>query len=386
MRFARITSIGAPAAHESVVAARKNGEDGASVGDAKDLGKPSAVPGAGESARSVLSQEWLTTAEGSSDHDHSTAWPFVVGAGGVSVVIPALNEARNLPHVLPRIPAWVDEILLVDGGSDDETVAVARSLIPSIRVIGQDRPGKGAALRAGFAAAQGDIIVTLDADGSTDPAELPAFVGCLLSGADFVKGSRFLQGGGTDDMGVVRKAGNWALSSAVRTAFGGRYSDLCYGYNAFWRRILPVLEGDADGFEIETMLNVRALAAGMRVAEVPSFEGRRIYGLSNLSTWRDGYRVLRTITRERKHLRDERRGAPRRRCPTPSLLSALAPGVSVDVTAAAAVDVKIAVPAGADQFRVSPEPALPDIALAAMPMTDTVCRNGTAAAVTGKPS
>jgi hypothetical protein len=238
--------------------------------------------------------------------------PFAGPEVTVSVVLPTLNEAQNLPYVMPRIPAWVDEVLLVDGGSVDGTVEVALRLRPSIIVLGQDRPGKGAALRAGFAAARGDIIVTLDADGSTDPAEMPAFIGCLLSGADFVKGSRFLQGGGTHDMGVVRRAGNWALRSAVRTAFGGRYSDLCYGYNAFWRRILPVLEGDADGFEIETLLNVRALAAGMRVAEVPSYEAPRIYGMSNLNTWRDGYRVLRTITRERRSLRDERRGAPRR--------------------------------------------------------------------------
>src|SRR5581483_3595287 len=186
----------------------------------------------------------------------------------VSVVIPTLNEARNLPHVLSRLPDWVDEVLLVDGGSVDGTVEVAQSLIPGITVLGQERPGKGAALQAGFRAATGDIIVTLDADGSTDPAELPAFVGCLLAGADFVKGSRFLQGGGTEDMGVVRKVGNWALRSAVRTVFGGRYSDLCYGYNAFWRRVLPMIEGDADGFEIETLMNVRALAAGMRVVEV----------------------------------------------------------------------------------------------------------------------
>jgi glycosyltransferase involved in cell wall biosynthesis len=231
----------------------------------------------------------------------------------VSVIVPTLNEAPNLPHVLPRIPAWVDEVLLVDGGSIDGTVDVARRLMPAITVIGQERPGKGAALQAGFEAARGDIIVTLDADGSTDPAEMPAFVGCLLAGADFVKGSRFVQGGGTADMGVVRRIGNWLLRGAVRTAFGGRYSDLCYGYNAFWRRLLPELEGDADGFEIETLMNVRALAAGMRVVEIPSYEARRVHGLSNLNTWHDGFRVLRTITRERLLVRSRRRGAPRTR-------------------------------------------------------------------------
>jgi glycosyltransferase involved in cell wall biosynthesis len=228
----------------------------------------------------------------------------------VSVIVPALDEARNLPYVLPRIPTSVHEVVLVDGGSLDGTVEVARLLLPGIRVVGQERPGKGAALQAGFRAATGDIIVTIDADGSTDPAEIPLFVACLLSGADFVKGSRFVQGGGTEDMGVLRRGGNWMLRTAVRVAFGGRYSDLCYGYNAFWRRVLPVIDGDADGFEIETFMNVRVLAAGMKVAEVPSHEGRRIYGLSHLSTFRDGYRVLRTIVRERSQLSVRGRPAP----------------------------------------------------------------------------
>jgi glycosyltransferase involved in cell wall biosynthesis len=228
----------------------------------------------------------------------------------VSVIVPALNEARNLPYVLPRIPVWVDEVLLVDGGSEDGTVEVAKALVPGIRVIGQERPGKGAALQAGFRAARGDIIVTLDADGSADPVELPAFIGCLLAGADFVKGSRFMQGGGTDDMEAVRRAGNWALRTLVRLAFGGRYTDLCYGYNAFWRRLAPIVDGDADGFEIETLMNVRVLAAGLKVAEVPSFEARRIHGLSNLNTWSDGYRVLRTIVRERRQLHGRNGHAP----------------------------------------------------------------------------
>jgi glycosyltransferase involved in cell wall biosynthesis len=217
----------------------------------------------------------------------------------VSVIVPTLNEARNLPYVLPRIPEWVHEVILVDGGSKDGTVDVARQLMPDIIVIGQDRPGKGAALQAGFSTSTGDIIVTIDADGSTDPAEIPLFVSCLQRGVDFVKGSRFLQGGGSDDIDPLRRTGNWMLRSLVRAAFGGRYSDLCYGYNAFWRYVLPVLEGEADGFEIETLMNIRVLAAGMRVAEVPSHEAARIHGTSNLRTFRDGARVLRLIARER---------------------------------------------------------------------------------------
>lgn len=216
----------------------------------------------------------------------------------VSVVVPTLNEAENLPHVLPRIPEWVHEIVLVDGHSTDNTIEVARKLCPDIRIVMQEGKGKGAALRAGFAAANGDIIVMLDADGSTDPKEIPLFVGALLSGADFVKGSRFLQGGGTADMSLYRRLGNLGFTIAVRQLFGGSFSDLCYGYNAFWSRVLPQLDLNGDGFEIETMMNVRALRAGLKVAEVPSFEAPRVYGVSRLRTIPDGWRVLKTIVKE----------------------------------------------------------------------------------------
>lgn len=216
----------------------------------------------------------------------------------VSVVIPALNEAENLPHVLPRIPHWVHEVVLVDGNSTDNTVEVAHQLWPGVRVVMQEGRGKGSALRAGFAAATGDIIVMLDADGSTDPSEIPAFIGALLAGADFVKGSRFLQGGGTADMTILRRLGNLGFTMSVRMLFGGSFSDLCYGYNAFWRKIVDRLELDAEGFEVETMMNVRALYHGLRVAEIPSFEADRVYGESNLRTFPDGWRVLKTIFRE----------------------------------------------------------------------------------------
>jgi glycosyltransferase involved in cell wall biosynthesis len=216
----------------------------------------------------------------------------------VSVVVPAWNEAENLPHVLPRIPHAVHEVIVVDGHSTDDTVKVALEQHPRVRVVYQEGRGKGAALRTGFAAATGDVIVMLDADGSTDPAEIPVYVGALLAGADFAKGSRFLQGGGTSDMSLLRWLGNLGFVCIVRLLFGGQYSDLCYGYNAFWRRVLPQLNLDCDGFEIETMMNVRALKAGLKVAEVASFESERIHGVSRLRTFPDGWRVLKTILRE----------------------------------------------------------------------------------------
>jgi len=216
----------------------------------------------------------------------------------VSVVIPTLNEARNLLHVLPRIPQWVLEILIVDGLSQDDTVKIARAFGANVRVVLTPARGKGAALRVGFQEARGDVIVALDADGSTDPGEIAGFVGLLVSGADVVLGTRFALGGGTTDMEPHRRAGNWLLTRLVRLAFGKSYSDLCYGYFAFWRDVLPSLDGPFTGFEVETMIHIRAVRAGLRIDEVPSFESPRIWGSSNLQTFRDGMRVLKAIFAE----------------------------------------------------------------------------------------
>jgi CheY-like chemotaxis protein len=238
----------------------------------------------------------------------------------VSVVIPALNEADCLPHVLPYVPDWVDEVLLVDGNSQDDTISVARRLLPSIRVISQKGRGKGDALRLGLHSAKGDIIVMLDADGSSDPSEIPAYVGALLAGADFAKGSRFLQGADTADMPFYRKMGNLAFIVVTRLLFGGRYSDLLYGYNALWKHALPRLDLDTDGFEIETQMNIQALVAGLKVAEVASFEAKRIGGDPKLRALPDGWRILKTVIRE-FILWKTRRRPPRVNNPTEQRLS-----------------------------------------------------------------
>ncbi|HEU4349889.1 MAG TPA: glycosyltransferase family 2 protein [Actinoplanes sp.] len=239
------------------------------------------------------------------------------------MVIPALNEERNLPHVFAALPEGIDEVVLVDGGSVDNTVAVARRLRPDVVVVQQTRSGKGNALACGFAACTSDIIVMIDADGSTDPAEIPLFVAKLVAGDDFVKGSRFSHGGYSHDITRLRKLGNDGLNLVVNVLFGTRFTDLCYGYNAFWRRVVPSLQlpettlprpaGNGklwgDGFEIETMINIRATVDGMKVGEVGSVEHARIHGETNLNTFRDGFRVLRTIFSEYGRMRSRRRTA-----------------------------------------------------------------------------
>jgi glycosyltransferase involved in cell wall biosynthesis len=215
----------------------------------------------------------------------------------VSFIIPTLNEARNLPWLLPRIPAWAHEVIIVDGRSSDATVEVAREL-RDVTIVLEPRRGKGAALQAGFKAARGDIIIAMDADGSMAPEEALLFVGALMAGADLVKGSRFLQGAGTTDMSLFRMVGNWGLTQAVRLLYGGSFTDLCYGYFAFWASHVPTLHCDCDGFEIETLISVRALKNQLHIVEVASFEAARISGRSNLRAVPDGWRVLKTILRE----------------------------------------------------------------------------------------
>ena len=229
----------------------------------------------------------------------------------VSVVIPALNEERNIPHVLNRIPKDTHQVILVDGESTDNTVEAARNARPDIVVVKQTRRGKGNALACGFEAATGDVIVMLDADGSADPGEMPRFVDALVGGADFAKGTRFALGGGSSDITRLRKLGNDGLTAIFNLCYGRRCSDLCYGYNVFWRYCLPVLGLDAtapsplgggklwgDGFEVETLIHVRIAKAGLKVAEVPSYEYPRLHGTSNLNATRDGLRVVRTMLAE----------------------------------------------------------------------------------------
>jgi Glycosyl transferase family 2 len=228
----------------------------------------------------------------------------------VSVVVPAMNEGQNIGQVLSRLPQDLYEVILVDGNSQDDTIEAALRACPEIRVLTQSGRGKGDAFRTGFAAVRGNLVVMLDADGSADPAEIPRFVAALESGADFAKGSRFLPGGGSTDITPTRKLGNFCLSGTANLLHGTHFTDLCYGYNAFWVRCLPFIALDVPGFEVETLINLRVAGAGMKITEVPSYESDRISGQSNLKTFRDGFRVLGTILSEGRRRRSIHREQP----------------------------------------------------------------------------
>jgi glycosyltransferase involved in cell wall biosynthesis len=234
----------------------------------------------------------------------------------ISIVVPAMNEARNLAAVLPQLPR-VHEVILVDGGSVDGTIQAAKRALPGIVVLQQTRHGKGNALAAGFARVTGDIVVMFDADGSADPAEITRFVDALKNGADFAKGSRNTTGGGSVDITPVRWLGNQFLNGIFNLGFRTRHTDLCYGYNAFWADLIPLLDLPdhaapapangtmlwGDGFEIETVISCRFAAARVAITEVPSLEKLRMFGESNLHAVSDGLRVLRTLRTERARVR-----------------------------------------------------------------------------------
>ena len=213
----------------------------------------------------------------------------------ISVVLATLNEEKGIGPTLEELQKVLDDPLLVvvDGKSVDKTVEIAKNM--GADVIMQDGKGKGNAIRYGVKQATGDIVVMIDADISMDPEEIPGFIEPLLRGYDFVKGSRFLSNAGTMDMSAYRSFGNRVFLFLVNRLFGGKYTDLCYGYNAFWRDTFQTMGITSDGFEIETEINIKVLKAGLKVTEVPSYEEPRLNGVSNLRSFRDGMRILRTI-------------------------------------------------------------------------------------------
>jgi glycosyltransferase involved in cell wall biosynthesis len=213
----------------------------------------------------------------------------------ISVIIPTLNEEKNLPRVLEDLPDYIDELIVVDGHSKDRTMEIAKE--HGAKIIFDD-VGKGSALRKGMKEATGDIIIIMDADCSHIPAEIPLLIAGIESGYDVCMGSRFIQGGGSEDITLLRRFGNKFFVFLVNLIWGMNYSDLCYGYRSFRGGCIEKLELESDGFGIETEISIKAAKKKLRILEVPSYEKSRVHGEGKLRTFHDGFEMLSRIVKE----------------------------------------------------------------------------------------
>ena len=216
----------------------------------------------------------------------------------VELIIPTLNEEKTIGYVIEKSFFYVDKVLVIDGGSDDNTVKIAKE--KGARIIFQNGRGKGAALKEAFDYVDSEIFIMLDGDGSMRPSEIPIFLNEIYSGADIVKGSRYISEGGSDDLSLLRKFGNTLFTILVNIIWKSNFTDLCYGFMAFKKeaakKLSPILR--SNGFSIETEIIIKAQKLDLVVAEVPSFELKRFFGKSKLKTFRDGLSILLTILRE----------------------------------------------------------------------------------------
>ena len=216
----------------------------------------------------------------------------------ISIVIPSLNEERNMPHLISGIRRIMSgkkyEVIVVDGYSTDNTAVIAENM--GARVL-YDNVGKGSALIKGLLSARGEILISMDADLSHEPRELGLLVSSIKSGYDICMGSRFIAGGNSEDISAIRAFGNKVFVVLVNSLFKSHYSDICYGYRSFNKKILQRLNLSERGFGIEAEISIKAAKLGLKTIEVPSTEKKRSAEEAKLRTFRDGYIILKTILR-----------------------------------------------------------------------------------------
>ncbi len=218
----------------------------------------------------------------------------------LSIAIPAMNEAANLPYVLPRIPVVPEivEVILVDGGSTDDTIEVARACLPSIRIVRQEGKGKSDAVRCGVQAAGGEFVLAMDADGSHDPTDIPRFIAGARAGYDLVKGARYLPGGGSFDDTRLRRNLVWITDTVANVLWGTHFTDIVFGMFLIRQRCFFDLELTSNGFAIESQIVARAARRGYKICEIPIVERSRLSGSSHLSIIRDGWFIGSTVFSE----------------------------------------------------------------------------------------
>lgn len=217
----------------------------------------------------------------------------------ISVVIPAYNEEKTIGNVIEETVQVMEslgspyEIIVVDDGSRDRTREVASKYKVTVLSNGRNM-GKGYALRKGLQHANGDIIITIDADGSHRPKEIPDLINALADGADIVAGSRFL-GKNKNHTSKLHLFGNYLINITIMTLTGKRITDSQTGLRVLRRSFLQKISLESKGYDIETEITVKGLKNGFVLKEIPISCDKRKNGVSRLSALYQGPKILKTI-------------------------------------------------------------------------------------------
>jgi glycosyltransferase involved in cell wall biosynthesis len=218
----------------------------------------------------------------------------------ITLFIRTLNEIDGMKVIMPRVKKqWVDEILVLDGGSTDGTIEYAKSR--GYRVVMQKSKGITNAYCEVLKIAKGELIVAFSPDGNSLPEVIPQLVKKINEGYDMVIASRYKESATSDDDDPVTAFGNWMFTTIINIAFGGHYTDTLVMFRAFKKDIVKKLHVNVPRAGMEPILSIRCAKEKLRVTEIPANEPKRIGGKRKMSPLLNGIDIFRLIFAELTH-------------------------------------------------------------------------------------